>query len=70
MTEAGLRYSHIPVPFGAPNDAHFADFCAALESSDDPVHVHCIMNWRVSAFFFRYHRDVRGMDEQAARALM
>jgi len=70
MAEAGLRYSHIPVPFGAPDGSHFAAFCTALESSAEPVHVHCIMNWRVSAFFYRYHRVVRGMDGQAARALM
>jgi len=70
MAEAGLRYSHIPVPFGAPDDAHFAAFRAALETSIEPVHVHCIMNWRVSAFFYRYNCDVRGMDEAAARAVM
>ena len=34
-----------------------------------PVHVHCIMNWRVSAFFCRYHRE-DGMAEAEARALM
>ena len=74
MAAAGLRYSHIPVPFGAPDDAHYQSFCAAIESSSEPapepVHVHCIMNWRVSAFFYRYNRDVRGMEEAAARALM
>ena len=70
MAKAGLRYTHIRVPFGAPDDAHFAAFRTALESSSEAVHVHCIMNWRVSAFFYRYNRDVRGMDESAARALM
>lgn len=70
ISAAGLQYSHIPVPFGAPEEAHFAEFCAALEASSEPVHVHCIMNWRVSAFFYRYNRDVRGMDQAAARALM
>lgn len=70
MAAAALRYSHIPVPFSAPNDAHFSAFCDALKASDAPVHVHCIMNWRVSAFFYRYNRDVRGMDEATARGLM
>jgi hypothetical protein len=28
------------------------------------------MNWRVSAFFYRYNRYVRGMDEAAARGIM
>ena len=37
---------------------------------DVPVHVHCIANYRVSAFFYRYRRDVQGMDDVAARAEM
>ena len=35
-----------------------------------PVHVHCIANYRVSAFFYRYRRDVLGVDEAQARAQM
>jgi hypothetical protein len=35
-----------------------------------PVHVHCIANYRVSAFFYRYRRDVLGMDETQARGEM
>ena len=35
---------------------------------DAPVHVHCIANYRVSAFFYRYRREVLGLDETAARA--
>jgi uncharacterized protein (TIGR01244 family) len=66
----GLRYTHIPVPFGAPDDGHFAAFRQALEADEEPIHVHCIMNWRVSAFFYRYNRDLRGMPEPEARALM
>ena len=66
----GIVYSHIPVPFDAPEEAHFAAFRAAVEQGPKPVHVHCIMNWRVSAFFYRLHRDHQGMAEPAARALM
>ena len=65
-----LRYTHIPVPFDSPGEPHFAEFCQAIEADDEPVHVHCMMNYRVSAFFYRYNRDVRGMDEAEARALM
>jgi uncharacterized protein (TIGR01244 family) len=71
LAAAGIAYTHIPVPFAAPDDSHFAAFCTAYEASGDaPVHVHCIMNWRVSAFFYRYNCMVRGMDEAAARCLM
>ena len=66
----GLGYTHIPVPFGAPEEAHYRAFVEAFEATDGPVHVHCIANWRVSAFFYRYHRDACGMPEAEARALM
>ena len=69
MANAGLAYTHIPVPFDAPDESHYRAFIAALEEDDSPVHVHCIMNWRVSAFFYRWHRE-QGMDEPEARALM
>ena len=66
----GIGYTHIPVPFDAPEEAHYAAFVDALENSGEPVHVHCIANWRVSAFFYRWRRDACGMPEHEARALM
>ena len=66
----GIAYTHIPVPFAAPGEAHYTEFADALEVAEGPVHVHCIMNWRVSAFFYRWHRDSCGMAEPEARALM
>jgi len=66
---AGIGYTHIPVPFDAPRDGHFEAFRAVMEADDAPVHVHCIANFRVSAFFYRYNRDA-GMAEGEARALM
>lgn len=66
----GIAYTHIPVPFDAPSESHFAAFCTALAAADTPIHVHCIANWRVSAFFYRYNRAVLGMAEPQARALM
>jgi protein tyrosine phosphatase (PTP) superfamily phosphohydrolase (DUF442 family) len=64
----GLGYSHIPVPFLAPAEADFAQFRAVFEAmADVPVHVHCIMNYRVSAFFYRYRRQMLGWN--AAQAL-
>lgn len=64
----GLRYIHIPVSFQNPTAQDFAAFCAALEAlGDAPVHVHCIANYRVSAFFYRYRREILGMAEPLAR---
>lgn len=70
MAAAGIAYTHIPVPFDAPGDDHFHSFVAAYEADAEPVHIHCIANMRVSAFLYRYHRDVAGMAEPDARALM
>lgn len=67
----GVAYTHIPVPFEAPQASHFEAFQTALDAAGGaPVHVHCIMNFRVSAFFYRLNRDHRGMPEPQARALM
>ena len=70
MADAGIAYTHIPVPFDAPTTAHYEAFKAALDQAgDEAIHVHCIMNWRVSAFFNLLHRE-RGMPDAQARALM
>src|SRR5579871_6595197 len=52
LQAAGIDYTHIPVPFDAPDEAHFTAFREAIEATGTMVHVHCVMNWRVSAFFY------------------
>ena len=71
LAALGIGYTHIPVPFDDPRDEHYRAFVAALVAvGDAPVHVHCIMNYRVAAFFYRHHRENGEMDEAQARALM
>lgn len=71
VSALGMNYIHIPVDFGNPTEADFSSFCSIMAGLDDrPVHVHCILNMRVSAFLYRYRRDVLGMDEGEARADM
>jgi uncharacterized protein (TIGR01244 family) len=71
VSRLGMTYIHIPVDFQNPTDGDFAQFCSVMEQTKAaPVHVHCIANYRVSAFFYRYRRDVLGMDEVGARADM
>lgn len=69
LAALGIGYSHIPVPFDAPAQPHFDAFAAALNAAQHPVHVHCIMNWRVSAFFHRLHRQ-QGMSAEQADTLL
>lgn len=71
LERLGIPYTHIPVDFQNPTEQDFEKFCAVLdELKDFPVHVHCIANYRVSAFFYRYRRDVLGWDDATARAEM
>ncbi|WP_419814820.1 protein tyrosine phosphatase family protein [Glacieibacterium sp.] len=67
----GMTYVHIPVEFGAPTEADYQRFCAAMaEAEDAPLHVHCAVNARVTAFFYRYQTEVLGIPEPAARAML
>jgi len=71
VSRLGMEYIHIPVDFQNPTEQDFQQFCAAMEQlRDAPVHVHCIANYRVSAFFYRHRRDVLDMNETQARAEM
>lgn len=67
----GMTYIHIPVDFANPTEQDFERFCSVVaELKDVQLHVHCIANARVSAFFYRYRRDILGWDEAKARAEM
>ncbi len=57
-----VTYIHIPVDFNNPLDADFNKFVAALEQNKHKkIWVHCAANMRVSAFVFKYRRDVLGL---------
>jgi protein tyrosine phosphatase (PTP) superfamily phosphohydrolase (DUF442 family) len=67
----GMAYTYLPVAFDNPVPGDFARFCTALEDARSAtVHVHCIANLRVTAFLYKYWRDVEGWPEAEARALM
>jgi uncharacterized protein (TIGR01244 family) len=69
MTAQGIAYTHIPVPFDAPTRDHVAALEQALAAHPGPHHVHCIMNWRVTAFFYLID-CAAGVPEAEARARM
>ena len=67
----GMKYIYIPVEFDAPTDEDFAKFANALEENPDTkIHVHCIYNARVTAFFYRYAKTGKGIPERDAFAMM
>lgn len=62
---------HIPVDYDRPTEEDFTKFCDAMAKlSAKLVHVHCIANLRVTAFLYRWQREVLGHDDMQARALM
>lgn len=67
----GMAYIYIPVDFAKPTDGDFQAFKAAIEKHPDAqMHVHCIYNARVSAFFFRYAKEGGDYDKAEASANM
>ena len=69
LAAAGIAYTHIPVPFDAPTPAHVAALEQALAAQPGPHHVHCIMNWRVTAFFYLIDRSGGVPDAEARRRM-
>lgn len=71
LVSLGIDYTHIPVEFDSPKTEDFNRFCETLAKiGDAPVHVHCIANLRVTAFLYKYRRDVLDLDEAEARGVM
>lgn len=67
----GMTYVHIPVDFAAPTEADYEAFCEAMaRHQHEQVHIHCIMNARVTAFLYRYQQQKLGRTESQARAFM
>jgi protein tyrosine phosphatase (PTP) superfamily phosphohydrolase (DUF442 family) len=69
LAAEGIAYTHIPVPFDAPTREHVAALAEALAAHPGAIHVHCIMNWRVTAFFYLLD-GAAGVPEPEARARM
>ena len=69
VRSTGMSYSHLPVPFDSPHADHVLQFCQLMGTMKDrKVFVHCIMNYRVSAFMFHYLEKVQGCSTESARS--
>lgn len=59
LSKLGLIYIHLPVDFLSPTKKNLKDFIDILSFfSEKKVWVHCIMNYRVSAFMYVYHKYI------------
>lgn len=71
LAALGIGYTNIPVDFADPPESDYASFLAVMDELEgQTVHVHCILNLRVSAFLYRWRQDRQGVSEGAARAEM
>ncbi len=68
MVEAlGLDYIHIPVAWENPQQTDLARFFQALdEHRERRVFVHCVLNYRVSAFMYLYRTQRLGVPPEQA----
>lgn len=71
VTALKMLYVHIPVPFETPEITHLQDFINIMNAlSKQKVWVHCVVNYRVSAFLYQYWRIVNKASPEVARKVM
>ncbi len=71
VSALGMNYIHIPVPFDNPSPDQVGLFCRMLSQiSHEKVFIHCIMNYRVSAFMYHYLSKIENRDDEGARSVM
>jgi protein tyrosine phosphatase (PTP) superfamily phosphohydrolase (DUF442 family) len=67
VNQLAMNYIHIPVNFSKPSERKLELFIDAMaQSKNKKIWLHCATNMRVSAFLFRYRRDI--LKEDAATA--
>jgi protein tyrosine phosphatase (PTP) superfamily phosphohydrolase (DUF442 family) len=56
INKLNMAYVHIPVDFKSPRLKDLELFFKHMKKNEDKkIFIHCVMNWRVSAFMFLYH---------------
>lgn len=71
VVENGLTYIHLPVDFEKPTSSDLKRFFQLMDAlADEPVWVHCIANYRASAFTYLYRINERGDSKADAKALL
>ena len=61
VTKHNMMYIHIPITWKKPEVDRlklFLEILKTLESENKKVFIHCIMNYRVSAFMYHYKKSV------------
>ncbi len=67
----GMDYVHIPVPFDAPTPDHLRRFLGVMRAYPaENLWIHCVVNYRASAFLYHYWRRDLGASEEEARSVL
>jgi protein tyrosine phosphatase (PTP) superfamily phosphohydrolase (DUF442 family) len=67
----GMAYHHIPVEWTMPLQENFTAFVQTMDGlGDRKVLVHCLANYRVTAFYSTYAMKKHGWSAQQADALI
>ena len=71
VVERGMTYIHLPVDFDRPTSSDLERFYQLMDAlADETVWVHCIANYRASAFTYLYRINGRGDSRKDAKALL
>jgi len=71
VPELGMTYHHLPVPWDDPRPEHFRQFTEIMDGiGTDKVLVHCMANYRVTAFYSLYATQRKGWSDAQADELM
>ena len=63
LESLNINYIHIPVDFKCPKESDFKKFVNSFKQSENKkIWIHCAANMRVSAFMYKYRREVLNMD--------
>lgn len=65
VTELGMAYFHLPIPFDNPTAEHVRLFCNIMSAlKGNKIWVHCVMNYRVSVFMFHYLHKIEKLNKE------
>ena len=68
VNQLAMNYIHRPVNFSKPSERKLELFIDAMaQSKNKKIWLHCATNMRVSAFLFRYRRDILKEDATTAK---
>lgn len=71
VTARKMAYVHLAVPFEAPTAEHLRSFFALMQAFESKkCWVHCVVNYRVSAFLYQYFRLVHRASEEEAKKVV